>query len=75
MRLHTNTNSKLCIKKVRKTSVDTFRNLIIKVTQEDPERPRAELCLLADKQEEESQDSGKNVPSAGIILLEINREN
>jgi hypothetical protein len=59
----------------KNTNADALsRNPIIKEGQENPERPRAELYLLANKQEEEGQDLEKNVPPARIMLIEANRE-
>jgi hypothetical protein len=63
-------------KKAKKnTNADALsRNHIIEEGQENPERPRAELYLLDNKQEEERQDSEKNVPPARVMIIEANRE-
>jgi hypothetical protein len=59
----------------KNTNADALsRNPIIEEGQENPERPRAELYLLANKQEEEGQDSEKNIPPVRIMLIETNRE-
>jgi hypothetical protein len=51
------------------------KNSIIEEGQENPGKPTTELYLLANKEDEERQNSEKNVRLTRVMLIEVNRKN